>query len=289
MSLTISQHAAHRSARDRSQAPGQEERDRRTADLVARLAVCEDGQRREQLLDEIVVLNMPVARSVAARFRGRGLDEQDLEQVAFLALTRAARAFDPAQGHGFLAFAVPTIRGELKKHFRDNGWTVRPPRRVQELQGRIRPAREHLAQELGREPQDEELADRLVEPADAVRAAQRAEGCFTPSSLDQPVDEEASTPLGEVLPGDTREKDAAEARLVLAPAIGHLGERAREILRLRFFEDRTQREIADEIGVTQMHVSRLISGILTDLREDITGTDPEEAVAPGRTTRGNGS
>lgn len=252
--------------------------------------MCEDGQRREQLLDEIVVLNMPVARSVAARFRGRGLDEQDLEQVAFLALTRAARAFDAAQGHGFLAFAVPTIRGELKKHFRDHGWTVRPPRSVQELQGRIRPAREDLAQELGREPQEEELADRLVEPAGAVRAAQQAQGCFTPSSLDRPVDEEANTtPLGEMLPGDTREKDAAEARLVLAPAIGHLGERAREILRLRFFEDRTQQEIADEIGVTQMHVSRLISGILTDLREDITGTDPEEAVDPGETTGGDGS
>lgn len=214
---------------------------------------------------------MPVARSIAARFRSRGLDEQDLEQVAFLALTRAARRYDPDHERGFLAYAVPTIRGELKKHFRDNGWTVRPPRRVQELQGRIRPAREDLAQELGREPQDEEIADRLVEPEDDVRAAQQTEGCFTPSSLDRPADEDTGTPLGELLPGDTREKDAAEARLVLAPAIQRLDERDRRILSLRFFEDRTQQEIAHEIGVTQMHVSRLISGILADMHDEITG------------------
>lgn len=254
---------------------------RRRAQTRALLLAAHQATRpeeRDQALHDVVVLNMEVARSLAAPYGGRGIASEDLEQVAYAALVRAARDFDPEQADEFLAYAVPTIRGEVKKYFRDHGWTVRPPRRVQELQAAVAAARSRLEQETGREPELAEIAASIDEDLAAVEEAMAAEGCFTPTSLDRPVGEEASTSLGDLLPDDDAGYDAADARVLLEPALRNLGERDRMIVRLRFYDGLTQKEIGERIGVTQMQVSRLISRILRELREDI-GQDAGEGIA----------
>lgn len=248
-----------------------ERRDRaeRTDDVLSRIDAARDASERERLIEELIRLNMPVARSIAVRYRRRGIPDDDLEQVAYLALVRVAHTYDHSGGHDFLSYAVPCIRGEVRRHFRDVGWMVRPPRRVQELQSRIASAESGLSSELGHPPTVDELADDLdASPEDVVEAL-AANGCFTPTSLDQVVHEDASSTLGDLLGVEESGMAAAEARVVLAPALRRLDERDRAIVRMRFFGQRTQQEIADEIGVTQMQVSRLLSRIFKDLREDV--------------------
>jgi RNA polymerase sigma-B factor len=240
-----------------------------TARLLAAASGTIDAAERHRLLDEVVLLNMGVANALAARYRHRGVSIEDLRQVAYMALVKAAQGFDSANGHEFLSYAVPTIRGEIKRHFRDHGWSVRPPRRIQELQGRIATADCELSAELGRSPRPAEVADHLDAPLDDVLEALAANGCFTPTSLDRPVGIDGVTSIGEMLGDEDRGRDAAEARLVLGPVVRNLSERDRRILMLRFFRGWTQQEIAEDIGVTQMQVSRLLSRILTDLRREL--------------------
>lgn len=242
----------------------------RTARALSAIAQTSSERRRQELLDYVVRINMGVARTVAGRYFHRGIDEDDLIQVAYMALTRAARDFDAGRHQDFLSYAVPTIRGELKKHFRDRGWMVRPPRRIQEAQGQIARAESTLWQQLGRSPKPTEIADYLALPLDEVIEAMAADGCFTPASLDRPVDSlNGAGSLGDLL-GDSDEGQlAAEARAILAPVVPRLTERDRRILYLRFFEERTQEQIGEEIGVTQMQVSRLLNRILRDLRIEL--------------------
>ena len=249
----------------------QERRDRaeRTDEVLSLLDSADSPDRRRELLHELIRLNMPVARSIAARYRRRGIPDEDLEQVAYLALVRVAQSYDHASGHDFLSYAVPSIRGEVRRHFRDVGWMVRPPRRLQELQSRIAAIESALATELGRPPQPGELADELGEPVDDVIEALAASGCFTPTSLDHVVHDDASGPLGDQLGDEESGLAAAEARVVLEPALRRLAERDQAIVRMRFFGERTQQEIADEIGVTQMQVSRLLSRICRQLRDHV--------------------
>jgi RNA polymerase sigma-B factor len=255
-------------------------RARRTDDLVAELAGCPSDERREALLEELIAVNMSVADSIVSRYRCRGIANEDLQQVAYLALTKAARRFDPQAGHDFLSFCVPTVRGEVRRHFRDHGWMVRPPRRIQELQQRISRGQEDLTVRRGRPPSADELAHELDESVDDVREAMDRQGCFTPASLDRPVGEDDGTPLGELLGEQDEGQRAAEARVVLAPVVRRLGERDRRILSLRYFEGLTQREIAEDIGVTQMQVSRLLTRILRTLREDLGPLDERADVTP---------
>lgn len=241
-----------------------------TRDLVARLADCQDEATRHALTNELAAVNMPVADSVVSRYRSRGIATEDLQQVAYLALTKAARRFDPSAGHDFLSFCVPTIRGEIRRYFRDKGWMVRPPRRIQELQQRLTMARTDLTTSLGRPPGAEELAEYLSEDPADVREALDSQGCFTPTSLDRPVGtDEQGASLGDLIGDEDDVQSAAEARVVLAPVVRRLSSRDRHILELRFFAGLTQREIADDIGVTQMQVSRLLTRIFRDIREDI--------------------
>ena len=220
---------------------------------------------RDALIEEHIAL----ARSMASRYRNRGIDLDDLEQVALLGLTKAAQRFDPGAGHDFLSYAVPTVRGELRRHFRDAGWSVRPPRRIQELQARIAGAQEELSAQLSRSPRPTEVAVHLGAPLDDVVEALAADGCFSPTSLDAPVGDGAST-LGELVAGADRDVEQAEARIVLAPVVRRLSARDRRIVHLRFFEERTQQEIADAVGLTQAQVSRVLTRILTELRSALT-------------------
>jgi RNA polymerase sigma-B factor len=264
--------------------PETADRAARTEELLDELRAAPDDSTARQLRDAVVELNLCVARSLAHRYRDRGLDVEDLEQVAYLALVKAAHRFDPDAGHDFLSYAVPTIRGELRRHFRDVGWVVRPPRRIQELQGRIADVHVDLAGRLGRSPRAGDLADELDERRSDVEEALGAEGCFVPASLDRPVGDNGTTSVGDLLWSEDDEQARAEARIVLAPVVQRLAERDRRILRLRYFEDRTQREIGEDIGVTQMQVSRLLSRILDDLRDALEEHDsPAADAAPGRT------
>ena len=228
---------------------------------------------RALAVEQLVERHLEVARSIASRYRNRGIDTEDLQQVALLGLTKAAQRFDPDAGHDFLAFAVPTIRGEVRRHFRDAGWVVRPPRRLQELQGRISRAHDHLEQQLGRSPRPSEVAKHLDVPLDDVVEALTADGCFAPTSLDGPVGDGASS-LGDLLGFDDHSVAAAEARIVLEPLMRGLTERDRRILRMRFVDERTQQEIADAVGLTQAQVSRVLTRILAGLRADLLERPP---------------
>ena len=220
----------------------------------------------DQALEEAIVINMQVAQSLASRHKDRGIPLEDLQQVAHLALVRAARNFDPARDRDFLSYAVPTIRGELRKHFRDCGWMVRPPRSVQDAQSKVIAARDNLAERDGHVPSAQEIAEHLGEEVDLVLESLKAQGCFHPTSLDLPLGDDSTATLGDFLGQDDGAMSAADARVMLRDAVRRLSPRDRTIVRMRFFEDCTQQEIADAIGVTQMQVSRLLSRILRDLR-----------------------
>ncbi|HET8603499.1 MAG TPA: sigma-70 family RNA polymerase sigma factor [Marmoricola sp.] len=241
-------------------------------ELLVAASSASDRAERRRLVDAAVLLQMPLARGLARAHAGKGIALEDLEQVACLALIRAAHRFDPGKHTDFLAYAVPTIRGELKKHFRDHGWTVRPPRHLQELQPRANAARTDLRQRLGREPSVAEIARAVGDEPSAVREALGATGCFQPHSLDRPIAAESSETVLDLMPGDDDESahEAVEARVILAPVVRRLKERDRRILHLRFVGNCTQQQIAEEIGVTQMQVSRLLNRILRDLRRELT-------------------
>ena len=157
---------------------------------------------------------------------------------------------------------MPTIRGELRKHFRDHGWMIRPPRRIQELQARINIAEAELSNELGRSPQPAEIADHLDECTESVIEALASDGCFVPASLDHPAGGDGLTTLGDLLSFDDAEHRASEARLMLRPSYAASASATGRSSTMRFYEGLTQREIATRIGVTQMQVSRLLTRIL---------------------------
>lgn len=240
-----------------------------TSELLAEMEGV-TGRRRRILENDLIAVNLPVAREVAARYHGRGIAVDDLEQVAGMGLVKAVRSYDPAKATDFLSFAVPTIRGEIRRHFRDAGWAVRPPRSVQEMQAHITRAQGELWQQLGREPRPAEIAAHLDVEPDQVLSALQANGCFAPASLDAANDPDESSPvdrMGDAEPGYA----LAEARVMLKPLLRDLTPRERRILELRFVEGRTQAEIGKEIGVTQMQVSRLLSGLFERLRTQLTG------------------
>jgi len=226
-------------------------------------AAAATGDERARLIDEVIIINTSVARAIASRYANRGIAIEDLEQVAYLALVRAAHKYDDRLAEDFLVYAVPTIRGEVKRYFRDHGWTVRPPRRVQELQADVLRMSEEVTDAA-------ELAKTLGVSESDVREAQMLKGCFTPLSLDAPVNTESdAASLGDLLPGEDPDRAAAEARLMLAPALSALTDRERLIVKLRYIDDLTQEEIGGRIGVTQMQVSRLLKKVMLKLREHL--------------------
>ncbi|GAA4715185.1 sigma-70 family RNA polymerase sigma factor [Nocardioides conyzicola] len=240
-----------------------DERRSHTNELLTR-ARGADPVERARLLDEVVVENIPVATSIARRYRGRGVAADDLDQVACLALVRAARRFDPAQADDFLTFAVPTIQGEIKRYFRDHGWMVRPTRAVQEAQQLIN---QTAWRDDGRERTPAELAAELGIEQSVVESAFQAQGCFTPVSLDQPLESGDVESDRLVSPDSAAAYEAAEARVLLGRLTRQLKPRDRLILYLRYVEGLTQAEIGAELGVTQMQVSRLLARVLERLRQ----------------------
>ena len=234
-----------------------------TAALLGAAAAAQSAE-RAMLEDEVARRHLGLARHLAGRYAGRGIDRDDLVQVANFALVKAIRGFHHDRGE-FVPFATVTILGEIKKYFRDHGWGVRPPRRIQQLQADITAASERRFQADSQNPSVDDLAADLGAEVSDVREAMAARGCFTPTSLDQPV-RDGGQPLGETLSWTESSYEFIDDWVTVGPLCQELTSDERELLRLRFVEDRTQQEIASIVGVSQMQVSRRLSKLLDQLR-----------------------
>ena len=221
----------------------------------------------QDLRAEVVEAHMGLARYIAGRFADRGQDPDDLIQVAAEALCKAVDRFDPDRGVEFSTFATQTMSGELKRHLRDRGWAVRAPRRVQELYLNLMWATSRLSQSLGRSPTISELAAETGASEEAVLEAQEAGQAYRFSSLDAPSDEDEGDVTTAALGQDDPEFAGAEDRATLATLLAMLPGREARIVHLRFFEGLTQSAIGDRLGLSQMHVSRLLSRALGALRD----------------------
>lgn len=225
--------------------------------------------------DELATAQIGLAVHLARRFEHRGIPTDDLVQVASLALVKAIDRFEPERGLEFSTFATPTILGELKRHFRDRGWSVRVPRRIQELHVRLNSIVDELHQELGRSPTIAEMAERSQCSEDDVLEALEASQSYRSSSLDTPRTEDGAT-LEERI-GDENDAPArVENRMLVDRLLESLPPRERLMIRLRFFEELTQSEIADRLGISQMHVSRLLSRCLDRFREQLAAAGIDE-------------
>ncbi|MFR9795637.1 RNA polymerase sigma factor SigF [Streptomyces sp. MS06] len=241
-----------------------------TDDVFARLTRLPEGPQRRALRDELVRLWLPMAERIAVRFRGRGENLEDLYQVAALGLVKAVDHYDPDRGRAFEAYAVPTITGEVKRHFRDHMWTLHVPRRVQELRNRVRRTARELSQTTqGRQPTVAEIADRAGLSEDEVRTGMEALQCFTALSLDAELPGTDGYALADGLGGPDPGFEAVVDRIAVRPCIEALPERERTILYLRFFQGMTQSSIARRLGISQMHVSRLLNSCFAHLRAEI--------------------
>lgn len=221
--------------------------------------------------DNIVLRCCPLADRLARHFDGRGENIDDLVQVARVGLIQAVNRFDPDNGAGFVAFAVPTIMGELRRHFRDYGWKVHVPRSIRDIRQQIKGVTTELTQRLGRSPNTSELAEALGVAPEQIVEGLLAANAYQPQSLDTPVVDNDDNPqsladlLGDVDDGFERITD----RETVKPVLEALPPREQRILYLRFFASKTQRQIADTIGVSQMHVSRILERTLRDIREQV--------------------
>ncbi|MFG2435577.1 SigB/SigF/SigG family RNA polymerase sigma factor [Streptomyces sp. NPDC048508] len=231
--------------------------------LFARLNDPKAGAERDRVRDELVMLWLPMAHRLASKFRDRGESLRDLQQVAALGLVKAVDGFDPARGILFEGYAIPTITGEIKRHFRDRMWAVRVPRRVQELRNKVRLARRELLQRPGSaEPTPADIAAHTDLTLDEVKAGIQALDSYASLSLDaqlSPGDDSDSLSLVNTLSATEGAFDAVVDRESVKGALRRLPERERQILYLRFFEDQSQSSIGEQLGISQMHVSRLIA------------------------------
>ncbi|WP_433718664.1 SigB/SigF/SigG family RNA polymerase sigma factor [Actinoplanes sp. CA-051413] len=225
-----------------------------------------DALTREQLREEFVALCLPFAGRMARRYRGRGEALEDLEQVARLGLVKAIDRYDPQRG-SFTAYAVITISGEIKRHFRDRTWGVHVPRRVQDLSLEVGHATMVLTTELSRRPSAAELAAHLRLPESAVLEALESSAGYSPASLNAPAGVDGSAEFGDLIGGADAELEAIDDKITVAGLLLRLPSRERQMLAMRFYGNRTQAEIAAELGISQMHVSRLLSRALGWLRE----------------------
>ncbi len=253
--------------------PGPRERLSDEAALWKRFTETRDPAIRE----ELVARNLPFARRLARRYRGASESFDDLLQVASLALVNAVDRFDPERGIPFSAFASPTILGELKRHFRDRAWTVRVPRGLHDRMAQVDKAISQLTEKLQRSPSVPEIAERLeLEPTDVLEVLE-ANHNRRPLSLDRPAggDESEEAQPADWIGEEDKNFELVEGRIALDSALPQLDERERLVLRLRFVDDMTQSQIADQIGHSQMHVSRILRRALASIREQVKEQEPE--------------
>jgi RNA polymerase sigma-B factor len=222
---------------------------------------------RRALRDQVIEAFLPLAQHLANRFGGRGEPIEDLVQTATVGLIKAVDKFDPERGTEFTAYAIPTIIGEIKRHFRDRTWDIRVPRRLQELRLDISEATSTLLQDLGRSPTVADIAEHLGLTEEEVLEGLEGARAYNAVSLSaRASDGDQSTELGDLIGTEDNEYELAELRVALGPAMAALDEREQRILTLRFYGNLTQSQIAEQVGVSQMHVSRLLARALAKLR-----------------------
>jgi RNA polymerase sigma-B factor len=240
-------------------------------DLLLELSGLRSGDPRRQVVrDRLVTLHLPLVEHLARRFRNRGEPHDDLVQVATIGLIKAVDRYDPDRGVEFSTYATPTIVGEIKRHFRDKGWAVRVPRRLQELRLSISTATAELTQQHGRSPTVAELAGHLGVGEEDVLEGLESANAYSTLSLDAPELGESDGPaVIDSLGTEDEALQGVEYRESLKPLLAQLPERERTILLLRFFKGMTQSQIAERVGISQMHVSRLLARTLAQLREGL--------------------
>lgn len=250
----------------------------RTTALLALAAGCRTVAARQAIEQDVVVLNLGLADGIAATYRGRGMDAEDLIQVGRVGLVKAVQGYRADMGTTFAAYARPTIAGEIKRHFRDHAWAVRPPRHSQELRLRLTALEPDLWQRLHRRPDRDEMAEALGVPKGELTGALLAGNSYTACSLDAPEFHGGATPLADGLADERDDFAAVDLVESLRPAVMRLTARERRILRMRYAGSCTQEEIGLALGISQMQVSRLLVSILARLRAHLV--DPE--LAPRR-------
>jgi len=243
---------------DRSEA---REEDR---ELLRRYHETGDASAREALVER----HLPLVRSLARRYAGRGEPIDDIEQVGAIGLIKAIDRFELDREVSLATYATPNVVGEIKRHFRDKGWAIRVPRALQELNAKMSSTIDHLTSKLGRSPSVAEIAESLGTTPEEVLEAIEVGSAYTTLSLSAPIGEDAADPL-ETIGGEDQGYERTEDRAALAPALARLPQRERDILRMRFEEGLPQTQIAERVGLSQMHVSRLIRRSLATMREDL--------------------
>ncbi|MFI1828989.1 SigB/SigF/SigG family RNA polymerase sigma factor [Streptomyces sp. NPDC020412] len=238
--------------------------------LFVELRKLPDGSpERAELRNRLVRMHLPLVEHLARRFRNRGEPLDDLTQVATIGLIKSVDRFDPERGVEFSTYATPTVVGEIKRHFRDKGWAVRVPRRLQELRLALTTATAELSQQHGRSPTVHELAERLSISEEEVLEGLESANAYSTLSLDVPDTDDESPAVADTLGAEDEALEGVEYRESLKPLLEDLPPREKRILLLRFFGNMTQSQIAQEVGISQMHVSRLLARTLAQLREKL--------------------
>ncbi len=249
--------------------PGDSEQGR-AEELLAELARDDlDEKRRARLREMIVEMHLPMARDIARRYLHRGEPMEDLLQAAYVGLMKAINGFDLSLGHGFRGYAMVTMTGEVKRHFRDRTWAVRVPRLYQERRSELNRHVADMTQQLGRFPTVRELAKRMRISEEEMILTLDASAAYSTLSLDAPLGAGDAAALGDVLPEEDDALDTLVDRAAVKPLIDDLPEREKNILLLRFYGNMTQAEIAAEFDISQMHVSRILRKVLDQLRAEL--------------------
>ncbi|WP_225834933.1 RNA polymerase sigma factor SigF [Streptomyces sp. NK08204] len=272
---TMSEHDRH--AEDDTLSPGRvpavqyDHRDRSGARaMFVELRKLRDGSPEyAELRNQLVRMHLPLVEHLARRFRNRGEPLDDLTQVATIGLIKSVDRFDPERGVEFSTYATPTVVGEIKRHFRDKGWAVRVPRRLQELRLALTTATAELSQQHGRSPTVHELAEKLAISEEEVLEGLESANAYSTLSLDVPDTDDESPAVADTLGAEDEALEGVEYRESLKPLLEDLPPREKRILLLRFFGNMTQSQIAQEVGISQMHVSRLLARTLAQLREKL--------------------
>jgi RNA polymerase sigma-B factor len=238
----------------------------RARELFLELGALDRGTpEHQEVRDALVQIHLPLVRYLARRFTGRGEPDDDLMQIGTIGLLQAIDRFEPERGLEFSTFATPNIVGEIKRHFRDRGWMVRVPRRLQELQSELNRGINDLSQRLGRSPTIAELAVHLGLTEEQVLEATDSSRAYSAIPLDAPSAITGKTIADGLVEADNA-LESVELRHALRPVLADLGERERQALLMRFVENKTQSQIAQALGVSQVHVSRLLAKTLNELR-----------------------
>ncbi|MGW7818403.1 RNA polymerase sigma factor SigF [Streptomyces puniciscabiei] len=232
-------------------------------------ALREGSPEYAELRNQLVRMHLPLVEHLARRFRNRGEPLDDLTQVATIGLIKSVDRFDPERGVEFSTYATPTVVGEIKRHFRDKGWAVRVPRRLQELRLALTTATAELSQLHGRSPTVHELAEKLAISEEEVLEGLESANAYSTLSLDVPDTDDESPAVADTLGAEDEALEGVEYRESLKPLLEDLPPREKRILLLRFFGNMTQSQIAQEVGISQMHVSRLLARTLAQLREKL--------------------